>query len=432
MWRRSRFWFRLGTRIMTAFHPMIVPILCLIVAAMTPSQCAAKPTREQIIAFAERCKNQKKRMELVAEFGGDFAGLDLSGVDFRGYHAVGYETNLRNANFSNCNLHRAEFGAAILDGVDFTGANLERATFVTASLKQATLLRVNLKGTQFYQTDLSGARLTRADLSSADITGSDFGGADLSDATLSGAKNDYWWNDFTHANLTRANLSGLKLNGASFQGAVLRSADLSGTQLTQADFTGADLTEASLKDVQVESAVFRDAQGLNDVERARLEGQAQRWKFELKTGVERFLNAMYFPVYALVVLALMRLSFRALRLPDRPQSVVVAAVVNLLTFVPAFVLFGMCLLGASSTVQFNVGSPAAMELWSAWVGLWPLFMLTHLSCLVAAVVTAVVFLVSCWRWNALKRAKLPLVYIALTVVHCLFATHWVGSNFPDA
>ena len=417
---------------MTAFRRMIVALLCLIMAATTASPCAVKPTREQIIAFAQRCKNEKKRMDLVAEFGGDFAGLDLSGVDFRGCHAVHYETNLRSADFSNCNLHRAEFGAAILDDADFTGANLERATFVTASLKQATLLRVSLKGTQFYQTNLSGAKLTRADFSSADITGSNFGGADLSDAILAGAKNDYWWNDFSHANLTLANLSGLRLKGASFRGAILRTADLSGTDLTQADFTGADLTEASLKDAHVESAVFRNAQGLNHAERSRLERQSQRWKFELKTGVASVLKAMYFPAYASVVLAIVGLSIRVVRLPDRPPSVVVAAAVNLLTFVPAFVLFCMCLLGASATVQFNVGNPAAMELWSAWVGLWPLFMLTLLSCLGVTIVTALVFLVSCWRQTVMKRSKSAMVYIALTVVHCLFATHWVGSNFPDA
>jgi uncharacterized protein YjbI with pentapeptide repeats len=417
---------------MIAFHRTIVPLLCLIVAATTASPCAAKPTREQITAFAERCKNEKKRMDLVAEFGTDFSGLDLSGVDFRGYYAVDYETNLRNVNFSNCNLQRAEFGAAILDGADFTGANLEGATFVTASLKQATLLRVNLKGTHFYQTDLSGAKLAHADLSSADITGSNFGWADLSDAILSGAKNDYWWSDFRNTNLTRANLSRLKLNGAHFRGAILQSADLSGTQLVQADFTDADLADASLKDAHVESAVFRNAQGLSDAERTRLEGHAQRWKFELKAGVAGFRKAIYFPAYILVVLALVALSFRALRLPDRPRSVIVAAVVNLLTFVLAFLLFSMCLLGASPTVQFNAGSPAAMELWSAWAGLWPLFMLTLLSCLVVAVVTALVFLASCWQWTVLKREKLGMVYLALTVVHCLFATHWVGSNFPSA
>jgi hypothetical protein len=110
---------------MTAFHRTFVPLLCVILAATPASTCAAKPTHDQIIALTERCKNEKKRMDLVAELGVDFSGLDLSGVDFRGYHAVGYETNLRSADFSNCNLHRAEFGAAILDGADFTSANLE-------------------------------------------------------------------------------------------------------------------------------------------------------------------------------------------------------------------------------------------------------------------------------------------------------------------
>jgi hypothetical protein len=70
--------------------------------------------------------------------------------------------------------------------------------------------------------------------------------------------------------------------------------------------------------------------------------------------------------------------------PDRSRLVAVAAAVNLLAFVPALVPFVMRLLGASATVQFNVGNPAAMELWSAWVGPWPLFMLTLLSCLVVA------------------------------------------------
>ncbi len=417
---------------MTRLQRTIVSLLCLVVAATTASPCDAKPTREQIIAFAEKHKDERKRMDLVAKFGGDFSGLDLSGVDFRGCHTVGFETNLRNANFSNCNLYQAKFGAAILDGADFTGASLEGATFVTASLKQATLLRVSFKDTQFYQTDLTETKLAGADLSSADITGSDFRGADLSDAVLSGAKNDYWWNDFSGADLTRANLSGLKLNGARFQRADLRSADLSGTQLIQADFTGADLTDASLEDANVESAVFRNVQGLTDARRGQLEEQARRWKFEVRTAVTSVLKVMYFPAYVFVVVALVVLTFRAFRLPDRPRSVAVAAVVNLLTFLPACALLVMGVPGASPTVQFNVGRSSAMGLWSAWVGLWPLFMLVLFSCLVVAAGTALVTLAIHWRWTALKRAKLSLFYQMLTVIHCLFATYWVGSGFPSA
>src|SRR5262245_29902889 len=66
--------------------------------------CIAKPTREQIVALADQCKQYKIQMDLVKEFGTDFSGLDLSGVDFRGCHYAYYETILRNANFRGCNL----------------------------------------------------------------------------------------------------------------------------------------------------------------------------------------------------------------------------------------------------------------------------------------------------------------------------------------
>ena len=100
--------------------------------------------------------------------------------------------------------------------------------------------------------------------------------------------------------------------------------------------------------------------------------------------------------------------------------------------VPAIALIAMSLLGGSPTVQFNAGRPGAMRLWSAWVGAWPLLMLTLLACLVVAAVAAVVFLASCRRWRSLAQAKLAIAYLALTIVHCLFATHWVGRNFPTA
>lgn len=202
--------------------------------------------------------------------------------------------------------------------------------------------------------------------------------------------------------------------------------------MIQANFTNADLTGTSLKDANVESAVFRNVQGIDAAQKDQLEAQAQRWKFELKTGAANFLACAYFPAYAFVVLALFGLSFSVLRLQDRSRAVVVAAIINALTLVPALALFCMSLLGASSTVQFNAGSTAAMALWSAWVGLWPLFMLDLLACLVVAVVTALTFLVSHLRWSELKRSKLSLVYVTLTVIHCLFAFHWIGGNFPSA
>jgi len=417
---------------MPLFFRAMALLQCLIVVAASGLPCYAKATREQIAAFSERCKNEKKRADFIAEFGNDFTGLDLSRIDFRGHHYVNHESNLRNADFSNCNLQGAEFGAAVLDGAAFTDANLEQSSFVTASLKNTTFTRVNFGGTRFYQSDLSGAKLIAADLSSANITGSNFSEADLTDANLSGASNEYSHSDFRFANLTKANLSGLNLYEARFQNAVLRSCDLSRTRLIQANFTAADLTGANFNDADVKSAVFRDALGLSDAERARLEGQALRWKYELKTSINSLLKSMYFPAYAAVILAIVSLSSHVLKLPDKHQAVKVAAVCNLLAIVPAIALLLMNQLGASPTRQFNAGNHFAMMLWSSWVILWPLFVLMLFSCLVLLIATIPVFISSLW-WRAdLKQSKIAIAYMILTAVHCFFAFDWIFRNFPDA
>jgi hypothetical protein len=224
----------------------------------------------------------------------------------------------------------------------------------------------------------------------------------------------------------------VKLHGACFQNAILRSADLTGAQLVQADFTGADLTGASFENANVQYAVFRDVQGLTDAQKDQLESQAQRWKLELKLGVAGIWGALYYPTYGLVICALVALSFPVLRSLHRYRIVVAAAVLNVLALLPAFVLLWMDLFGASRTAQLNVGRSGAMDLWMVWAQLWPGFFLGLLACLAVAIGLALVFLRSHWRWTALRKAKLPVIYLALTVVHCLFATHLIGSNFPTA
>jgi hypothetical protein len=49
-----------------------------------PALNVKKPTRQEIIAFAAKCKRLDVQMDLVGRFGTDFSGLDLRGVDFRG------------------------------------------------------------------------------------------------------------------------------------------------------------------------------------------------------------------------------------------------------------------------------------------------------------------------------------------------------------
>jgi len=96
-------------------------------------------------------------------------------------------------------------------------------------------------------------------------------------------------------------LVGLKLNGANFQNAILKFADLSETQLVQANFTGANLAETLFMSANVESALFRDVQGISDAQKDQLERQAQRWKFELKARVSQLKPPRMNPYHSLPI-----------------------------------------------------------------------------------------------------------------------------------
>ena len=394
---------------MRLIHSVFI-MAAVLFATAAASPADAKPTREQVVQLSETCKHQKKRMDLVAEFGSDFSGLDLSGVDLRGYHAVGYSTLIRNANFSRCNLEGAEFGSAILNGSDFTGAKLDGAYFVTGSLRNAVFRDVSFVGTSFYQCDLSGA---------------DFSGCDLSQGSVQSCTLD-------RANLANANLAGLQLSGIEFRDANLRSADLSHCDSRQTDYTGADLTDTNFTNANVDAAIFRDARGLTPEAKKELEGRAGRWKFELRAVAWELIVATYYPAYLLVFVALVGLSGWELRRRDKSALMMMTAGVNAVTLIPASLLFLMLVLGAHPTVQFNVGNATAMRAWSMWVDLWPTLMVTLMACIGASIVVAVAFLVMNLRWESLKRAKLRCLYVVLTIVHALFAFQWVGSHFPSA
>jgi len=73
-------------------HHEVARVLTICLA--TTHALGEKPTRDQIVQLSQTCKEQQKRMDLVAEFGTDLSGLDLSGVDFLCYYAVGYETRI--------------------------------------------------------------------------------------------------------------------------------------------------------------------------------------------------------------------------------------------------------------------------------------------------------------------------------------------------
>jgi uncharacterized protein YjbI with pentapeptide repeats len=392
--------------------------------------CWAKPTREEIISYAAECKAREVRMDLIAKFGSDFSGMDLHGVDFRGYYCNRYETILRGANFSGSNLSGAVFGASILDGANFFGTDLEDASFITARLNGATFIETHFKNTVIRESQLMRATLVGADLSSSDISGSLFTDADLTDCVLEGAKNEYWHSDFVRANLTRADVHGLKLQNANFQGATLRSANFEGADLELAEFGDADLTDAKLKDANVRFADFSASKDLDSAQLAELRTKAQRWKYILRSGVEAFLRAAYFPTYLAVLTALGILTVRFARLPERPRGFAVAVALNNLAILPPLFLMGMLFLGGHPVRQLN--SESSMGLWSTWCGLWPLFFLGLYVELVVSIILGILFLTYHWRWRDLWRHKAALTYFVLTTIHFLFATNLVGTAFPDA
>ncbi len=392
--------------------------------------CWAKPTRDEIIAYAEECKAREVRMDLIAKFGRDYSGIDLHGVDFRGYYCVRHETTLRGADFSDSNLSGAKFGASILDGANFSHADLEGASFITACLDGATFLGAHFKDTAIRESELLRATLAGADLSNSDISGSRFADADLSDCVLAGAKNEYWHINFVRANLTRADLRGLKLENACFQEATLRFANLEGADLELAEFCGADLTDASLKNANIRFADFAWVKGLGDAELAEIRTKAQRWKHVVRAEIESALRAAHAPTYLAVIAALGILTIRFARTPERPRGFAAAAVLNVFAIAPPLFLMGMLFLGGHPVRQLN--AEGSIELWSTWCGLWPLFILGLFVGLVVSIIQAIWSLACHWRLADLRRDKAVLAYFALTAIHFLFATNLIAGAFPDA
>jgi ABC-type dipeptide/oligopeptide/nickel transport system permease component len=84
------------------------------------------------------------------------------------------------------------------------------------------------------------------------------------------------------------------------------------------------------------------------------------------------------------------------------------------------------LIGHGATVrQFVAGSERGMDLWSLWVGLWPLLLLTTFGAGVAQALWMIVV--------SVKREWRPWIPVPLTgTAMCAFSFLTVMTNFPDA
>jgi len=94
--------------------------------------------------------------------------------------------------------------------------------------------------------------------------------------------------------------------------------------------------------------------------------------------------------------------------------------------VVAILMTYIFLIGHGATVrQFTAGSERGMELWSLWVGLWPLLLLATFGAGVAQAIWIVVA-------SAKREWRVWIPVALLGTAMCVFSFLTVMSNFPDA
>ncbi len=187
----------------------------------------------------------------------DLSELEPSGIELS-------EADLVQANLLEVDLSQAFLFRSFLSGANLSGANL-----VHADLVRANLIRADLSESDLREANLSEANLVRANLSGANLSNANLSGANLSNVNLSGA-------NLVRANLIRADLSEADLSRSDLREANLSNVNLSrafliGANLNKADLNRANLSEADLSRAIVKDAIFTNAIGLLEIDRADLE-----------------------------------------------------------------------------------------------------------------------------------------------------------------
>ncbi|ELY5816240.1 DUF2169 domain-containing protein [Cronobacter turicensis] len=192
----------------------------------------------------------RQRAERTLAQGGDFSGIDLTGVDFSGM-------DLRGADFSKALLECADLSHCQLDGVNFRGAMLARAELHHTSLRDCNFEGASLSLAQCCHSDFSGARFKDTQLQETLLDDCTF-----DDATLEGLLFRETW--FTHCRFHRATLDGcvfleLTLPGLDFRHAQLNKTTFVKSTLEAADFSDATLDSCSFVETHADEARFINA-----------------------------------------------------------------------------------------------------------------------------------------------------------------------------
>ncbi|UBM41323.1 DUF2169 family type VI secretion system accessory protein [Hafnia paralvei] len=189
----------------------------------------------------------RQRAERTLERGGDFGGMDLTGVDFSGM-------DLHGANFNKALLECADLHRCKLDGADFRGAILARTELQQASLRDCDFSGASLALAQCHESDFSGARFADTQVQNALFEACIFDNATLDGLLL------------REVSLIRCRFRQATLDGCVFMELTLAEPDFNGTRLHKtsfiqstleaAIFSGATLENCSLVHTLAEQAKF--------------------------------------------------------------------------------------------------------------------------------------------------------------------------------
>ena len=429
-------------------------LLCISsIVSVSVAEPAAKPTREQIIEFLKKYKNnhplseeekqvereKREKIDLVKRFGTDFTGLDLSGIDFRETDRGVFATGI---DFSNCNLRETVFAWSIdLTGCNFTSADLTSTKFWFCELENANFSQAKLDKTDFGYCNMRNVLFVDLDARTSEFAAVNFAEAKLMNTNFSGAKFQHP-NVFTKSDLTGANFSAAELDYACliFLGANLTHAHFRNTDLRRTDFTGAHLEDTDFTGANLDAAIFAGVTGIGDVQRQALEKRAARWWYDLKMGISDFLTVSFYWGYPLILIVAVVSSLAGLFKRDEKSGRMMIPGTHPRSFVIAFFLNGFAVFSTFCTLlmMFSGGHPVRQmsqgnyDAWSFWLHFFQIPFLGLLFCIVCSFVLMLIVFAALFRRTRGERPWRLFFYLVLTFVHCLFAFNWLIMFMPDA
>jgi len=415
----------------------------LTIAATAASESGAKPTRETVIAFIESgmkeplseeeqklALTQRKPVDIAAQFGTDFTGLDLSHIECGGYLYMATRIPVADGvNFSQCNFAGSNFNYASLNNCIFDGAVLTGARFYSCEFDNTDFSNAKLQNTEIYWSSFKNSNFSRLHLQNCKIWGCDFVEADVSETDFSGTEMYPYGTKFPSANCAGTCFRDCDLSYADFSNACLKNADFSKAKLYKANFTGANLEGADFTGANLGAAIFSSVTGIDDAQRQALEKRTARWWYDLKENIADFLTVAFYPGYLLTLIFSVICSVVGLRYEEKKTR----------SFLIAFFLNGFAVFSTLCTflMMFSGGHPVrqmsgSMDVWSAWLSFFPIPAFGLMFCVGCSFVLICIVITLLIRNRNNCRPWQLFLYQVLTLVHCFLAFHWLIMFMPDA